>query len=140
MRDVRKFDIICGGIAFLALIGLGMWGCPNYKVWEQDLEGKAELAKATQNRRIKTLEAEAKRDSAKLEADAEVARARGLAEANQILGQSLAGENGERYLRYLWVVNLEKGESRETIYVPTEAGLPILEATRRRPVVAAPAN
>ena len=36
----------------------------------------------------------------------------------------------EEYLRYLWITNLENGSGRETIYVPTEAGLPILEANR----------
>lgn len=32
----------------LLLIILGMWGCPNYSVYQQNLEGKAELAKKEQ--------------------------------------------------------------------------------------------
>lgn len=130
---MRRFPtgLVLSGIGMVCLfVLLGMWGCPQYNVWQQGLEGEAELARAAQNRRIKTLEAEAKKDSAKLDAEAEVVRAEGLAKANKILGESLAGEQGERYLRYLWINGLEKGDHRETIYIPTEAGLPVLEAGR----------
>lgn len=33
----------------LPLTLLCMWGCPNYRVYQQNLEGEAELARATQN-------------------------------------------------------------------------------------------
>ncbi len=122
--------IVLGVSAALVLFCCGLYGCPRYNVWQQGLEGEAELARAAQNRKIKTLEAEAKKDSAKLDAEAEQFRASGLAQANKILGESLAGEQGERYLRYLWITGLEKGDNRETVYIPTEAGLPILEAGR----------
>ena len=55
-------------------------------------------------------------------------RAKGVAEANRIIGESLKGN--ESYLRYLWIQNLESG-SNSVVYVPTEAGLPILEAGKR---------
>ena len=51
-----------------------------------------------------------------------------MAAANEIIGQSL--KNNEAYLRYLWIQNLESG-SNSVVYVPTEAGLPILEAGKR---------
>lgn len=111
----------------LALTLLGMWGCPRYNVWQQGLEGEAELARASQNRQIAIQEANAKKDSARLLADAEVERAKGVAQANQIIGESLKGN--ESYLRYLWIQSLHEGKS-EVIYVPTEANLPILEAQR----------
>jgi hypothetical protein len=57
-----------------------------------------------------------------------VERARGVAEANKIIGESLKGN--EAYLRWQWIQNLESG-SNSVIYVPTEAGLPILEAGQR---------
>lgn len=79
-------------VFLVALLLAGtLYGWPLYRVWEQGLEGEAELAKAGQNRKIRTLEAEAKKDSAKLEAEAEALRAEGLAKANKILGESLAG-------------------------------------------------
>ncbi len=92
------------------------------------MEGAAELAQAEQNRKITVLEAEAKLESAKSLAAAEVERARGVAEANRIIGESL--KDNEAYLRWQWIQNLESG-SNSVIYVPTEAGLPILEAGKR---------
>ncbi len=91
------------------------------------MDGQAELKQAEWNRQIKVREAEARKDSAVFEADAEILRAKGVAEANKIIGKSLQGN--EAYLRYLWIQGLQDGSS-ETIYIPTEANLPILEATR----------
>lgn len=114
-----------GGIALLALILL--FGVPVYNVWQQEMTGKAELSRAEQNRQIRIQEAKAKKEAAVFEAEAEVERAKGVAQANKIIGESL-NEN-ENYLRYLWIQSLNDGNA-ETIYVPTEANLPILEADR----------
>ena len=113
-------------------VALGMWGCPQYNVWQQGLVGEAELRRAQQNRQIRIEEAQAKLASAELEAKAETIRADGVAQANQIIGEGLGGP--EAYLRYRYILMLEEtgGQGRETIYIPTEAGLPILEATRRQ--------
>ena len=114
-----------GGIALLALILL--FGVPVYNVWQQEMTGKAELSRAEQNRQIRIQEAKAKKEAAVFEAEAEVERAKGVAQANKIIGESL-NEN-ENYLRYLWIQSLNDGNA-EAIYVPTEANLPILEADR----------
>lgn len=103
------------------------WGCRIFDVWAQGKAGEAELRRAESNRQIKTLEAKAAMESAKHLADAEILRAEGVAEANRIIGGSLAGN--ESYLRYLWIQQLSDSGS-SVIYVPTEANLPILEATR----------
>lgn len=110
-----------------AVVG-GMWGCPRYNVWQQKLAGEAELAKSLAAKQVAVQEALAKKDSAGLLADAEVARAQGVAQANKIIGESL--KNHEEYLRYLYIQNLADKQN-EIVYVPTEAGLPILEAGRR---------
>lgn len=115
---------------------LGMWGCPQYNVYQQEKAGEAEFKKAEQNRRVKVLEAQAKLDSAKLEAEAEVERAKGIAGANKIIADGLKGN--DEYLRYLWIDKVAGNVSREIVYVPTEANLPILEA-RPRPEVGKPA-
>ncbi len=115
-------------ILLLMLVALFMWGCPNYNVWQKTLAGEAELRRAEWNRQIAVKEAEAKLNSAKMLADADVERAKGVAEANKIIGDSL--KNNEAYLRYLWIHNLEAGNN-SVIYIPTEAGLPILEAGKR---------
>lgn len=114
------------GLVLFLIIG-GAVGCPYYNVWQQEMSGKAEMARAEQNRRIKIAEAEATKQAAKMLADAEIERAKGVAEANKIIGDSLQG--GEAYLRYLWIDKINSGS--QVIYVPTEAGLPILEAGKR---------
>ena len=87
-----------------------------------------------QDRRIRVLEAQAALDSAQLTAQAEVARARGTNEANRIMAESLGGP--DNYLRWSYIHMLEETAGkpgREIIYIPTEASMPILEASRSRP-------
>ncbi len=121
------------GIAVVTLFvifgGVGgcMWGYPQYRVYQQRLAGEAELAQANYSKKVAVQEAAAKRDSASMLADAEVARAIGVAKANKIIGDSL--HNNEDYLRYLFINGLENTKN-QVIYVPTEAQLPILEASR----------
>jgi len=119
--------IVIPVLLVLLLVAGGMAGCPVYNVWAARLSGEAELAHATANRKIAVQEAEAKKEAATLLGEAEVARAHGLAEANQIVGKSLGSP--ENYLRYLWIQQIDK-VSGQVIYVPTETGLPLTEATR----------
>ncbi len=127
---------ITGPSAKLILIPLGVlaaaltWSYavePRYRVWEREMAGKAELAQAEYNRRIAVLEAQAKKDAATSLAEAEVERAKGVAAANKIIGESLQGH--DEYLRYLWIQTLHDSDT-SVIYVPTEANLPVLEASR----------
>jgi len=114
-------------LSFLLII-LGMWGCPKYRVYNQQKTGEAMLKRSEFERRTIVESARAEKDSATFKAVAEVERAKGVAEANRIIGDSL--KDNDAYLRYLWIQGLQDGSS-ETIYVPTEANLPIMEATRR---------
>lgn len=107
-----------------------MGGCPRYNVWEQGLAGQAALRRAEQDRQIAVQEAHAKMESAQLLAQAEVERAKGVAAANKIIGDSL--KQNEDYLRYLWITDVAGGDKSKTVvYIPTEANLPILEAGKR---------
>lgn len=125
----QVFGFVSGiGFLLLGIVCLGMYGCPQYTVYHQRLEGEGELARAQANRMIKVQEAEATKEAAVKLADAEINRARGVAEANKIIGESLKGN--DMYLRYLWVQALHEKENN-VIYVPTEANLPILEAGKR---------
>ena len=99
---------------------------PWYNVWSQEMEGKAEFAKAEQNRKIKIEEARANLEAEKLNAQAEIERAKGAAEAIKI-------ENGSitpTYIQYLWVRQQSDLSDKTVIYVPTESNLPILESAR----------
>jgi predicted aminopeptidase len=104
-----------------------LFGCPQYKVYEQRKSGEAKLREAESSRQIVIQEARAKLESAKMLADADTIRAIGVARANVIIGASL--KNNEAYLHWLWIDNIEKNP-QATIYIPTEANLPIFEATR----------
>lgn len=120
---------IIGVLGIILLGGVSMYGCPKYNVYEQRMAGEAMLAHAQASKEVAVAEAKAKMESADLLAQAEVKRAVGVAQANKIIGDSLKGNDA--YLRYLWIQNLENSDGQgQVIYVPTEAGLPILEANR----------
>jgi len=130
---MRGAGFTIGSIIALAVIGaLVLIGLPTYNVYSRQMAGKAAYEQAVQDRRIRVLEAQAALDSAKLTAQAEVERARGVNEANRIMAESLGGP--ENYLRWSYIHMLEETagkQGREVIYIPTEAGMPILEAGRR---------
>ena len=115
--------IVVGIAVFVVAMAFVM---PWYNVWSQEMEGKAEFAKAEQNRKIKIEEAKANLEAEKLNAQAEVERAKGAAEAIRI-------ENGSitpTYIQYLWVRQQSDLSDKTVIYVPTETNRPILESTR----------
>ena len=120
-------NVIAFILSGVILIGGIMFGMPTYKVWQQNKEGEAELARAEQNRQIAIQEAKAKEESAKSLANAEVIRAEGIAKANKIIGDSLT--NNDAYIHYLWIEALRESKN-DVIYIPTEAGIPITESTR----------
>lgn len=115
---------VIGGI--VALFVVMAFVRPWYNVWSQEMEGKAEFAKAEQNRKIKIEEARANLEAEKLNAQAEVERAKGAAEAIKI-------ENGSitpTYIQYLWVRQQSDLSDKTVIYIPTESNLPLLESSR----------
>ncbi|GAA5190664.1 hypothetical protein GCM10025772_15850 [Ferrimonas gelatinilytica] len=131
---------------FLAII-LALWAWPKYNVYKQELNGRAALKEAEWSKQILIEEAKAREQAAlmqakakvtlakaegeaqiaraKAEGQADIERAKAAAQANKIIGESL--KNNEAYLRYIWIKGLQEGNG-ERIYIPTEAGLPILEA------------
>lgn len=119
------------GILLLLILGT-LIGCPQYNVYRSEMQGKAEFVQAEQNRKIKIEEAKANVEAARLDKEADSIRAIGQKNAEIIRAEGMAQamdiENGkltETYIKYLWVRNIEKGDK---IYIPTEAGMPLLEA------------
>lgn len=118
-----------GGIIALAVIVglllgiffLYQWG----RVYSKQQTGRALLAEAEYSKQVQLEEAKANLEAQKLNAQAEVERAKGAAQAIEIED----GQLSERYIQYLYVQNLEKLDT-QLIYVPTEGGLPLLEANR----------
>lgn len=125
--------IIIGIIIILVGVGVLLFGFPVYNVWQQEMAGKAEMAKAEQNRRILVEEARARLEAEKLNAQAEIERARGMAEAMKI-------ENGTLnsvYNQYLFIRTLEKladkGNLPQIIYMPSEGLVPMMDVSKTKP-------
>lgn len=137
-RKDPTVKIIVGVIVgVLIIIGLMMVFGPRYRLYKQDLQGQANLRQQEWEKKIlieqaraenesATLQAEAKIKQETAKAEAEIIRAGGVAKANTIIADSLKGN--ESYLRYLWIDKIS--DNPNVIYVPTEAGLPLLEANR----------
>lgn len=130
MNDNQKVvsGVGCGGLLIVGVACLGLWGCPQYNVYHQRLAGEAKLRESEFSRQIIIQEAHARHEAAKSLAQAEIERAKGVAESNRIIGEGLKGNH--EYLMYLWIHALDERDNATIIYVPTEGGLPILEAGR----------
>lgn len=127
-------------LLLLVLFSFSLTSCWEFNrqqhIKDAEANGKATLLEAENSKKAlietakaenesATLQAEAKIKIAKAEAQAEIERAYGVAKANEIIGNSLKGNN--EYLKYLMIQGLNDSKG-ERIYIPTEAGLPILEA------------
>lgn len=124
IKNINAKVTLWSVLGVVALILILMFGMPVYRVWAQEMSGRAEYAKAEQNRKIKIEEAKANLEAEKLNAQAEVERAKGAAQAIEI-------ENGKltpTYIQYLWVRQQGSNNVEKIIYIPTEASMPILEA------------
>jgi preprotein translocase subunit SecF len=125
MNEGKTITVSIASVLLLIGIILAcMFGLPKYNVWKLEMKGKAELAQAEQNRQIKIAEAQANLEAEKLNAQSEIERAKGAAEAIKI-------ENGQlttTYIQYLWVRQQSNNQIQKIVYIPTEAGMPILEA------------
>lgn len=126
-KQMYKYAAIIICVLTFLIIGF-MAFYPTYRVWSQEMEGRAEFAKAEQNRRIKVEEAKANLEAEKLNAEAEIERAKGASEAIKIENGSLS----EKYIQYLWVRQQSNLNDKTVIYIPTEGNLPILEANRNK--------
>ena len=125
MRNSEFTPIAIIGVSAVGILAALLFGAPQYGVWTKTLNGKAQLQEAEYTRQVAVLEAQAKKDSAQQLAEAEIIRARGVAQANQIIGDSL--KDNREYLQYLYITGLEDGSKNGnvTIYVPTEGGMPV---------------
>ncbi len=123
-------------VLVVALFGLAslFWIGPQYNIYSKTQNGKAMLQEAESTRQVRVYEAKAKKEAAVLEADAEVARAEGVAKANKIIGDSLKGN--PEYLKYLYITGLQDQEGKQgektVVYIPTDGlvPLPISESGR----------
>jgi hypothetical protein len=112
----------------LVLCGLVMawrWVMPSVNLHKAEIENQRVISKQHAESDAAVYAAKSTITQATAKASAEVERAKGAAKAQEIIANTLT----EPYLRYLYITNLGTSD-HEVIYLPTEAGLPILEADR----------
>lgn len=122
-------------VGIITIILLYMFAGPEYTIWSEGMAGRAKLSHANFSKEVQVAEAKAKEESAAYLAHAEVIAARGLDSAVRIVGGGL--NSNPDYLRYLFIKELKETQN-QVIYLPTEAGLPILEANRFKPPTVQP--
>jgi regulator of protease activity HflC (stomatin/prohibitin superfamily) len=119
----------------MAVFFAGSWGWAHLKLWraeyvgqaleiEKRYQGQAILAEAQHSRQARVEQARAERDAAELSA-----------EAIRIVGE--AAQRFPEYRQQEFYLSLgealKAGNIDQILYLPTEAGLPITEAGKRRP-------
>lgn len=118
-------------IGTVASVGGSLAFGPPYRVWSQRLKGQADLAQAEAETRIAIRRADAEYEAAKHYAMADVERAKGISASIREVEGALGGPEG--YLRWKYIHMLEEQDGvSQIVYLPTEAGLPILEAGKRK--------
>ena len=116
-----KQIILIGG-SFITVVGtvlILMFGIPIYSVWQQGLSGKADLEKATQQRKILVQQAEAERDAAKARAEAIAIVGKAAKQYPEYRHQEFMGAFAEA---------LSNEGIQKIIFVPTEANIPIVQS------------
>lgn len=127
---VTYFLMALGGL--LTIIGI-IWAlcalAQIYGVWSSKKDGEASLAEAQNEEQIQVASATARLKAAELNKQADIIEAEAVSKSVEIIGKAL--ENNKEYLQWQWIQMMEKRDAGDTIYVPTEASLPILEAGKR---------
>ncbi|PWT75808.1 MAG: hypothetical protein C5B59_08110 [Bacteroidetes bacterium] len=126
-RKRQRIRVISFIIAGFLAIATFMLGLPQYNVYESRKAGEAALAHAQSAKEVAVAEAKAKMEAAYLLAQADTIRARGIANSNRIIGESL--KNNPAYLQWLWIDQLKETKN-QIIYVPSGLTPPIQEAQR----------
>lgn len=125
---------IIAALVIVALVIGVIWGlCALgriYSVWAAHKEGLADLARAQNEQQCQVAQAQGRLQAADLNRQAEIIDASAVAKSVEIIGTALHNNHG--YLQWKWIHMMENN-SNSTIYVPTEASLPILEAGKRPP-------
>jgi len=126
MEISRVLDI--SGAVVLAVLFWVLFGYPHWRVWASHQRGLADLMVAKNEQQIQIAKAQSRLDAATLNKRAAVIEAQAVGLQIQEIGAQLTGH--DLYLKWQWIKMMEEHSNESVIYVPTEAGLPVLEAMR----------
>jgi regulator of protease activity HflC (stomatin/prohibitin superfamily) len=131
---MKKLTITLG-----LFVALGLTSCYDFDREQTEKDavtaGKSILFKAEFSKKAKVEQAKADFESAKLEADTRIIEAEALAKAKlieanakskaiEVVGNSL--KSNPEYLKFQMIEGMYRYKSDKTVYVPTEANLPII--------------
>lgn len=114
---------------FAIIIAWFIAGYPIWRVWASQKAGEADLQQAHKEQQIQVSKAQGRLDAAKLNKDAAVIEAEAVSLQIEKIGAKLTDH--DLYLKWQWIKMMEERPDASVIYIPTEAGLPILEAGKR---------
>lgn len=108
-------------LMLVMLIVAVMAGCPTYSVYTARMDGEATQARANGAKQALVAQAQAEKEAAQLRAD-----------AIKIVGQAAKEYPEYRTQEFIgaFANALEGGKISQIIYVPTEANIPITEASK----------
>ena len=117
------FLLFTTALVILLILAAAMIVFPIYGVWQQRLSGEAALAKAEQTRQISISQAKAEEQAASHRA-----------KAIEIMGEAAKKYPEYRQQEFIgaFAEAMHNGRINQIIYVPTEAGIPLLEAGHRK--------
>lgn len=118
--------IVIGFATVAMLIIIGFWLAPKWNVYRARMSGVAAIQEAEEKKKVLIEDARARLEAAKLDAQAEIERARGMSEAMKIEG----GQLTPVYNQYLFIRTLEElseqGNLPQIIYVPSQGMVPVM--------------
>ena len=136
---MKRFNYLTITVLILSLTSCGYYRDYRREQGFKDAEnkGKSLLIEAESSKKAVIETARAENEANELIADSQIKlaeakrsvmiiEAKAVAEANKIIGESL--KNNPDYLKYLQIEAIKTAKG--TVYIPTEAGLPILEARK----------
>jgi len=103
-------------------------GYPIWNVWARKQRGEAYLQESMNEQRVQLASAKARLEAARINKEAAIIEAEAVSEQVEKIGAQLT-EHG-LYLKWQWIKMMEHHKG-STIYVPTEASIPILEVGKR---------
>lgn len=118
---MKASQAILTALATIFLAAAILWGAPTYNVWQQEMAGKAVLAEASQSRQVQIEQAKAELESSKIRA-----------QAIEVIGAAAKAYPEYRQQEYMAAMGeaLNSGDIEQMIYIPTEANIPVTEASR----------
>lgn len=124
--------VIIGVVLLAALVAWFGYGYQHWRVWAATMRGEADLANANREQQIQVAQAQGRINAATLNKQAAVIEAEAVALQINEIGTTLTEH--DLYLKWQWIEMMRAKPNNSVIYVPTEAGMPILEAGKRNQI------